>query len=483
MFASQTIEALDDLPGMEWPSAVRPSTGDIEAIPARLDEIEPGPFLAAILAHTDVGRLTGHDRIVFLRAQQRMASHYNAGVYRSMTAVTEHMRGEDEYEGDYVGAAEAAAVEIRAALRMTRRATDSELSFALELRERIPRVWDALARGDIDVRRAKVLARHTSHLTVATARGVVDQIITDAPHLTTGQLAEHVKELAIEANPAEAEDRYHHTVDQRRVVAQPTVAGAADLAIYDAPPDRVAAAMRRINHLARSHRRQGETRTMDQLRADVALDLLMGQGKDSEAGPGRRGVVDLTVDLATLAGLTESPGDLRGFGPVIAEVARRVADQSPDAEWRFTVGDSASGQPIGGGLIRRRPEARDRRLVEARDRTCVFPGCRMPASVCDIDHITPHAEGGPTAPFNNAAACEHDHRVRHRHGWTYRRLPDGDYVWKSRLGHLYTTSGRPPSRLPSSGEKVGRRGRSGRAAPPVQHGSDGARDRGSDEPP
>jgi len=53
---------------------------DTEVIPPHLDEIEPGPFLAAILANTDVNRLSGHDRVVVLRARQRMASHYLAHV-------------------------------------------------------------------------------------------------------------------------------------------------------------------------------------------------------------------------------------------------------------------------------------------------------------------------------------------------------------------------------------------------------------------
>jgi hypothetical protein len=117
------------------------------AIPSDLDEMPPGTILAAIIECTDIETLSGHDRIIFLRAQQRMASHYNAGVYRAMAAVTEHMRDSDPFS-DHTFATEAAAAEIRAALRLTRRATDSELSFALELRERLPAVFAALRSGD-----------------------------------------------------------------------------------------------------------------------------------------------------------------------------------------------------------------------------------------------------------------------------------------------------------------------------------------------
>jgi hypothetical protein len=34
------------------------------------------------------------------------------------------------------------------------------------------------------------------------------------------------------------------------------------------------------------------------------------------------GTVDITVDLRTLLGLTEEPGELGGWGPVIADIAR-----------------------------------------------------------------------------------------------------------------------------------------------------------------
>ncbi len=154
---------------------------EFDVAPDRLDEMAPGPLLAAILVHLNHAKLSGHDRIKVLRAQQRMASHYSAGVYAAMASVTEHLRQEDD---DYQIGTEAASAEIRAALRLTRRATEAEHSFALELHERLPAVAAALEAGDIDVRRAKTIARHTEHLTTATTHQVVEQVIGDAPHIS-----------------------------------------------------------------------------------------------------------------------------------------------------------------------------------------------------------------------------------------------------------------------------------------------------------
>ena len=198
--------------------------------------------------------------------------------------------------------------------------------------------------------------------------------------------------------------------------------------------------MRKISDLAQTLKTVDEVRTLDQIRADVLLDLLEGT---RQAG-GRRGTVDIQVDLKTLARLNDDPGELAGYGPVIADIARQVAERQPGAEWRWTLTHPDSGLVIDNGTTRRRPTARQRRHVEARHNTCIFPGCRMSAVDCDLDHRHAWANGGPTRVDNLAPLCRHHHKVRHRSGWTHRPLPNGDHVWTSRLGHTYTTSGLPP---------------------------------------
>ncbi len=410
-----------------------------EVIPAGLDQMEPGVFLAAILSAVDLDKLSGHDRIVVLRAQQRMASHFAARVYETMASVSDFM---DELDDDPELATESAAAEIRVALRLTRRAADNELAFALDLKQRLPRVSDALAAGDIDVRRAKTILYGTAHLSEATAQAVVDRIIAQAPRLTTGQLRARITRLCIEADPEEAQQRYEDAEAQRRVVCQPTEAGTANLFVYDLAPDRAVAVTRRISALAKSLKTSFETRSMDQLRADVFLDLLEGTPTAASLG---RGVVDIHVDLQTLARLADRPGDLGGYGPVIADIARQITEQQQDsAEWRYTVTDPQTSVPVFNGTTRRRPTASQRRHVQARDRTCIFPGCRMPVVACDLDHRVPWAAGGPTTVSNLAPLCRHDHRIKHEAGWTHQALADGDHQWTTKLGHTYTTSGKPP---------------------------------------
>ena len=396
-------------------------------------------MLAAFLLTVAAEELSGHDRVVVLRAHQRMASHYQARVYADMAAIVEVFEDDDD---DGLGwAVEAAAAEVRAALRLTRRSADTEVGMALELRDRLPVVWASMAAGDIDARRAWILVDGTIHLPVDVAREVIDQVIEVAPRLTTGQLAARLRRLCIDADPVDASRRYRKAADARRVTTEPTEAGTAHFHGLDLPPERVAAAARRIDALARSLVSGAETRSIDQLRADVFLDLLEGTGDHPVGGRGR---VDITVDLATLSELANHPGDLAGYGPVVADIARRVAEHQRSAEWRWTLTHPDTGAALDSGVTRRRPTAGQRRAVEIANPKCVFPGCRMPAAACDLDHRIPWAQGGPTEVDNLVPLCRHDHAVRHRQGWAHRPLADGDHEWTTPLGHVHTTSGRSP---------------------------------------
>lgn len=401
----------------------------------------PASMAASMLTHIDTTDTSGRDRVSLLQARVRSHAHYQALIYEDIAAI--HDACTDVVDPELVW--EAAASEIRAALRLTRRAADHHLDLALALRDRLPMVLDALKQGCIDQRRAALIVNGTSHLSDDTARLVADLVLSQAGRLTTGQLRERLRKLAIEVDPDTAHKRYQQAVEQRRVELEPGDDGTADLLILDAPPDRAAAARRHIDRIARSLRNPDEPRSIDQLRADVALDLLTGQHPTHQQSTSRPdGSVHLTVDLTTLTGLADQPGDLAGYGPVIADLARQISQRQERSTWRWTVTHPDSGHPIATGVTRRRPTARQQRQITATHLTCVFPGCRMPAVDCDLDHRTAWADHGPTTRDNLAPLCRHDHRLKHHHGWHLERLDNGDHQWTSPLGHIHTTSGRPP---------------------------------------
>lgn len=419
-----------------WSELMCADAGTRPCIPAQLDQIPPGPTLAAVLSAIDVDSVDGYDRVVVLRAHARLAAHYQAHVYADMASVTVFMRN---VEDDVNVGAHAAAAEIRLALNLTRRATETELAMALDLTERLPSVWDAFAAGEIDMRRARCIAHCTAHVPMAQARLIADEVLLDAAEMTTGEIAARLRRMCLTSEPDDAAQRYEDAVASRRITVEQNPDGTGNLFACDLPADRLTAIQRRLHDVAMSLRTKHESRTMDQLRTDIFLDLLDGV---PHAQRQRRGVVDIHVDLTTLAGLTNAPGELNGFGPVVADVARRIVAESGDSDWRWTVVDQRRGV-VANGTTRRRPTTTQRRRIEARFRTCVFPGCRMPATRSDLDHTIPHAEGGATTEANLAPLCRHDHTIRHLPGWSYRTQPDGTVRWRTGLGHAYT-SGRPP---------------------------------------
>jgi hypothetical protein len=316
------------------------------------------------------------------------------------------------------------------------------LSFALDLRRRLPIVFERLRSGAIDVRRAKTFDHHTCDLPVATARAMVEGLIDQAPELTPGELAAKLRRLRVEVDPDEAKERHDRALLDRRVILEATPDGTANIHALGLRSDHAVELMNCLHRTALALKGDGDDRTMDQLRADVLVDLPAIASLDGAAAA--RSVINLHVDLETLAELRDSSGDLAGYGSVIADISRQITERHGDAIWEYTIEDRRSGMPIDTGTTRRRPSASQARMVRSRDRRCVFPGCRMPASESDIDHTIPWARSGRTTTSDLAPLCRRDHCIRHRADWKYTGVPDGDYRWISPLGHVYTTTGRSP---------------------------------------
>jgi hypothetical protein len=206
-----------------------------------------------------------------------------------------------------------------------------------------------------------------------------------------------------------------------------------------------------------------------------------GRGADGAAGDGQIGWVDgLPVTAAQLRGLLAGlnavfPGGLRAPAggsldialldpatgalratltrPQLERLARRGCPRHPDHP---PGPDPAATQPDATGascgcpvldrpppVHRYRPTPAQRRFIRARDRTCRHPGCRRPAARTDIDHVTAHADGGPTDCANLCCLCRRHHRLKtHAPGWTYRMRPDGVLQVTTPSGTTHTT--RPP---------------------------------------
>lgn len=147
-----------------------------------------------------------------------------------------------------------------------------------------------------------------------------------------------------------------------------------------------------------------------------------------------RPAVAVTVDLPTLAGWPENPGELAGYGPIPASLARALA---ADGAWRRLVTDPLSGALLDHGRTTYAPPAALADFVRARDRSCRFPGCRAPAARCDLDHVRPFDADGTTCAANLVALCRRHHRLKTFAGWTPAPAADASVSWTSPAGRTY----------------------------------------------
>ena len=158
-------------------------------------------------------------------------------------------------------------------------------------------------------------------------------------------------------------------------------------------------------------------RTLAQRRADALARLVMGEW------PATPTTIDVIVDLDTLMGrlpadLTTARCEIVGFGPIDRDTAVRLAC------------DAAVGRVLMRGIsevldVGRRtrvPTPAQRRALNARDRTCVEPGCDVPADWCDAHHRIPWFDGGPTDLDKLELRCRRHHIKEHQR----RRAPPQD---------------------------------------------------------
>lgn len=183
-----------------------------------------------------------------------------------------------------------------------------------------------------------------------------------------------------------------------------------------------------------------DERTWDRVQADLLTDLLLTADPSAVQGEGLgaiRGRIQVTVAATTLAGIDDRPAELDGHGPLHPDIARVLAGR--DGGWTRLFLDST-------GMVTETdaysPTEAMRRFLRARDQHCRFPGCRMPAHRCDIDHTWDHARGGPTRTDNLGHLCRGHHVLKHPdvpepHRWTAQQFQDGTITWFSPLGRSY----------------------------------------------
>jgi hypothetical protein len=129
--------------------------------------------------------------------------------------------------------------------------------------------------------------------------------------------------------------------------------------------------------------------------------------------PVRRAGVEVRVEITTLLGLDDHPGELPGSGPLHAELARRLVPEQTAAEWRYAITDD-DGHLVYEGITRRRPDGYPSRAASP----CRGGIVELHIKLSDLRHLTarPACLGGWAGVLADLArqADQHDHDDRPR---------------------------------------------------------------------
>jgi hypothetical protein len=459
---------------------------EFRELPDELDSSPPGPALASMLSTLDPADYNGWQLVILLAARQRQVSYEQAQLLRVARELAFSPHGgpmrppaRDLTQDPYVG------TEIGFALALTEYSASELATVAVFCCDRVPAVGQALAEGRIDLPKARLLCAELADATDPQARAIVEALLTEAARSTTTILRARLRRLLSTVDPDALRQRHAKAVENRWVHHQEHANGTSSVMGGYLPADRAAAAFGHLDAIAAATKAAGDPRRLDQIRADVFTDLLAGvdPARAGAATPApRKGVIDLQIGLTTLACLDHFPGEIAGFGPVLADLARQAAaQQATTAQWRYTITDPTDHSPVAHGLLDPAtvraaglrdpstwparspgsahprsaagsassadpedpaapgysPTAPQKAFVQARDRTCRAPGCTRPAQRCDIDHIVDWAQSHTTTITNLCVLCRRHHRAKHVGRYQVRRGFHG-IDWTTPRGHRYT---------------------------------------------
>jgi hypothetical protein len=354
-------------------------------------------------------------------------------------------------------AREVTVVEVGELWGMSDHRVGSQLNTALALSTHFDFLWQLCLQGRCDAYRATLaadLARHAldrpddlrtlatrlerflrKHL--KTVPGLdeladVDSVLACTPKQLRNRVNYEIRKL----RSPDAEEEFRKALAQRGVAVQhgsDDQQGLSWLTI-GATTDQATIAWRRLTLAAKQRRADGDERTLDQLRSDLAMDLLTGREAGVPLPAYARPVVNLTVPIQTVMGLSDSPGVLSGGHVVPAGLARMIA-QTPGATWHRMLTDPA-GRMIELSTTSYQPNKAIWEQVVAEYGVCFRPRCDTPATESELDHRVVWPEGD-TTPENLWPGCKRDHKAKHAPGFRIVQTDTGSFAIQTPAGFTH----------------------------------------------
>lgn len=307
-------------------------------------------------------------------------------------------------------------LELAAALRITEHAAGELIRQADALVHRYPAVLASLGGAAMTERHAEILVSGLDEVEPELRDELLPRAVELAESQQVGTFRRSLRKLIDNARSVTLAERHKAALARRRVATELVDDGMAWLHLY-IPAVEARAIDARATAIAKVIVAQdGETRTLDQARADVMCDLLIEGRTDLHPVEGRGIRANVVVTVPALALLTEDdaaraaagvePAVVEGLGPIPLERARELCGGADG--WMRVLAHPETGAVLSVGRdLYRTPPSLGRIVMWRADR-CMGPGCGMPASRCEIDHTVAWEDGGSTSLDNLAPICRGD---------------------------------------------------------------------------
>lgn len=293
-----------------------------------------------------------------------------------------------------------------------------KLRLARALLGDLPGTLAALERGDLNERRAEIIASETADLDAAQRRGVDAAVCQGLDGLGDADLRDLVRREVLRRD--EEGWLARHARARRRVSGRIIGDGMGHLSAV-LPATDLSMIMSSLTEAAETARAGGDERDRGQLVADTLVERLGGLGR-ATAVPTALKVV---VSAEALLGEGTEPGYVLGAGYVPASVARRLA--SAGAQRLGSTLQRLFAVPATGALVATESASSFFRgaladLIDLRDRRCRSPFCNAP--IRHRDHVVARACGGETSSDNAQGLCEACNYAKESPGWRHEPVAD-----------------------------------------------------------
>lgn len=333
--------------------------------------------------------------------------------------------------------AEFLVLELAAMLATSVESARSLICDVMDLRERMPRTWEAAHRGLLPAWQARRLAQRTSLLDLDACRSVDTALFPALGRLPWPRVLRKLGGLIVAADPAGARERAE--AKRAGLFVRVTHEGEGISSVFARLRTEDALVLANaVETLAQQQVTDGATAPIDQLRAEALTSL--ARPSDGPTGLPRP-VATLVVHVAPGSAVARpelvGPGAGRGEGELGALLVEQVRDLLQHHRVRVLPVIDLNEDPA---VDAYEVPTGIRRHVVCRDGFEVFPFSAKGAVTCEADHTVPwlpHRGRGQTRPGNLGSLSKFAHRAKTHTAWRYDQAGPGRFAITSPLGFVY----------------------------------------------